>query len=317
MGGVEPSTSNSINVTTSASDGGTVSVQAKRTDSQCFLQYGFIANRPLAQQPSISAISPANDNAICVNENKYYTASASNATSYRWVITPSSGTFTYANNISINPTTPSTLVVYANNACNVESASSLNYYVYYGPPTITTSTVNGGSQQTPNYGANPFLLNINTNTAEPGLSYNWTTLQGTANIYYNGNFNNQVSAYVYPFARIQGSITNRCGTGSTVFYLYNSNTGFYVMKSPNPATTTVSATVTGMAVLKSMSLVSHTKATVVKSFNPTTASKSTDTSVKLIDNDVSFDVSDLPRGIYYLNFAFQNDKNFTEQIVLH
>ncbi len=151
------STSNSINVTTNAGGGGNVSVIAIRSDGTCNSDaYSFSANRPLAQQPSISAISPANDYAICVNETKYYNATATNATTYRWVITPESGTFTFSNVIGINPTSSSTLVAYANNACNVESTSSSSYQVYYGPPTVTNATVNGGPLQSPNYGANPF-----------------------------------------------------------------------------------------------------------------------------------------------------------------
>ena len=308
------STSNSISVNTSAGDGGTISVSARRSDSNCNTDaYSFTATRPLAQQPSVAASSPANDNAICANEYKFYSASSTNATTYRWVISPSISSYTYSNIIAISPTTPSILVAYANNACNVESASSLNYYVYYGPPTIATATVNGGSQQSPNYGQNPFLLNINTNTAEGGLTYDWTTLQGTGNIYYNGN--NSVAAYVYPFARIQGAITNRCGTGSTIFYLYNQNTGFYSMTSPNPATNTVSANIKAMTVLKSVSLVSHSKASVVRSFDVTkTADSKTH---KDASDNISFDVDDLPRGMYYLNFSFEGNKNFTEQIVLH
>lgn len=306
------STSNSINVTTSSSDAGTLIVQAKRNDSQCYIQYGFTVTRPLAQPPSIAAISPANDNAICTGESKVYSASGVNATSYRWDVPSSVNTFTYSNNIVIQPSSSFTLSAYSKNGCG-ENATPAIYNVYYGPPTIATATVNGGSQQSPNYGSNPFLLNINTNTAEPGITYNWTTLQGTANIYYNGN--NSVAAYVYPFARIQGAITNRCGTGSTVFYLYNQSNGFYAMSSPNPATNTISANIKAMTVLKSINLVSHTKASVVRTFDVTrTADSKTH---KDVSDNISFDVDDLPRGLYYLNFSFQGNKNFTEQIELH
>lgn len=87
------------------------------------------------------------------------------------------------------------------------------------------------------------------------------------------------------------------------------------MTSPNPATNTVSANIKAMTVLKSVSLVSHSKASVVRSFDVTkTADSKTH---KDASDNISFDVDDLPRGMYYLNFSFEGNKNFTEQIVLH
>ncbi len=147
-----------------------------------------------------------------------------------------------------------------------------------------------------------------------GITYDWSVLQGTANIYYDQPTSNQVSVYAYPFARINGNITNRCGSTATTFYIYNSSTGFYAMKSPNPATTIVSATVIANDVLKSVTLINHPTGTIARQF---VVRATTNAKVHKQDKDISFDVDDLPRGIYFLNFIFEGNKTLTEQIRLN
>ena len=86
------------------------------------------------------------------------------------------------------------------------------------------------------------------------------------------------------------------------------------MSSPNPSTSTVKAKINAPAALKSMALVSNSQASVVRTYAP---NKDLDKEAQRdSDDNVSFDVTKLPRGKYFLNFAFEGNKNFTEQIIL-
>ncbi len=85
------------------------------------------------------------------------------------------------------------------------------------------------------------------------------------------------------------------------------------MASPNPADNSVSAEVLVMDALKKVTLVSDSRSVIVRTFNPSNA---TNANTHRNNNTFSFDVTQLPRGKYYLNFTFESNKTFSEQIVL-
>ena len=264
------STSNTINVGTSAGTGGTILVSAKRNDVLCSQSsYSVSVTRPVVVAPTIAGVS-----AMCSGDYATLTGNATNATSFSWTTTGAiSKLYQSSNYVLVQATSngyDGTATLTADNEC--QSPQSVTKTIFVGGPHITSATVNGQSQSSPNYIYNPALLNIGVNNSV-GVSYNWTIIQGSGSIYYNGQ--NSVSAYAYPFVRIEATTSNQCGAGeSTTFYLYDISGGYYRMASPNPATNTVSADVTLMGALKTMTLVSDNRSTVVRTFNPTTATNS-------------------------------------------
>ncbi len=303
------STSNTINVTPSAGTSGTIAVSARRSDGTLTQSFSVGVTRPLVGTPTITAEYPANDNAICPGEYKQFKVTATGATIFSW--SPISTGSLYNPNAQITLTaltSKTTLTATVNNACNAPQTTSKTVFVGVASP--ETATVNGGSLSVPNYIFNPALLNVWTN--EVGVSYGWQVTNGTGSFYYNGQ--NSVSAYAYPFVRIEATISNRCGAGpATAFYLYNVSGGYYRMTSPNPATSTVSTEVIVMDALKKMTLVSDAHAGIVRMYN---ANGSPNADTHRNNNLLSFDVGNLPRGKYFLNFTFEGNKTFTEQIVL-
>ena len=114
--------------------------------------------------------------------------------------------------------------------------------------------------------------------------------------------------------RVEGVTSNQCGVGEArTFYVQDVSGGYYRMASPNPADNSVSAEVLAMNALKKVTLVSDSRSGVVRTFNPSNA---TNANTHRNNNTFTFDVNQLPRGKYYLNFDFEGNKNFSEQIVL-
>jgi hypothetical protein len=307
--GTQTTSSPSVSTTATAGGSGTINVSAKRNDGIFVQSFAFSVTRPVVGTPTITSEYPANDNATCPGEGKLYKMTASNATTFTW--SPVSTGTIYNLNSQITYTqlnSKTTLTATVDNACQSPQTSSK--IVYVGSPTIETATVNGGPQSTPNYIYNPCLLNLWTN--EIGVTYNWQVVSGSGNIYYNGQ--NQVSVYAYPFVLIQGSISNRCGSASTNFYLYDVGGGYYRMASSNPTTGNISADITLMGALKKMTLVSDARPGIVRMYN---ANGSLNADTHRNNNLLSFDVANLPRGLYHLNFVFEGNKTFTEHIVLN
>lgn len=157
-------------------------------------------------------------------------------------------------------------------------------------------------------------MNITANNLV-GTNYSWTVTQGTGSIYYNTPNSNAVSAYAYPFVQIQAATSNQCGSGETrTFYLYDISNGYYRMASPNPTTNIISTDVIVMDALKKVTLVSDARPGIVRMYN---ANGSLNADTHRNNNLLSFDVGNLPRGRYYLNFVFEGKKTFTEIIDLN
>lgn len=290
---------------------GTIKVVATRIDKDCFKQeYILNYTRPAVGDPSINFTfgSPI----TCNGDTRLMTGSATNATSFVWspistgiIFTPNAAT----GMIKFNSTTTLTLTV--DNSC--VQPKTVTKVIEVGPPTISP-TVNGGSLSYPNYIQNPGFMRLNTN--QPGLSYNWQILNGTGNIYSSGD-PSQFYAYAYPFLRVQGTATNTCGTSDATFYLYNVSSGYYRLASPNPTQSTISVEMEkelGREALVSVKLISHGRNSIERSF---TAEDARRTNHFNSNNNVDFDVANLPRGTYYLMIDFKGEKKFKEIIVLN
>ena len=305
------STTNTINVTTSAGSGGNISVDARRNDVGCN-QKSLVTSitRPVVGTPTLVGVPTAS---LCTNDFAAMDCNAANAFNFTWSVTgPFNIPFATSNSAVVVPTGrgSGTVTAIANNNCLIPQ--SVTRDIFAGSPVITNATVDGQQLATPNYIYNPALLNITPNN-EVGTSYDWQILQGSGNIYYNGY--NQVSAYAYPFVRIQATVSNQCGAGDTrTFYLYDQSNGFYRMASPNPATNSIITDIILMEALKKVTLVSDARPGIVRMYN---ANGSLNADTHRHNNLLSFDVDNLPRGLYHLNFVFEGNRTFTENIVLN
>ena len=291
---------------------GQITVEARRGDGTFIQTFFIFITRPTVDVPSIVTVDGSSvSKAICSGQSKTFTgANLVNITNRFW--TTSGGIYingpTSAPNVMIGGTSQGALTLTVTNACQISQSKTVT--IYAGTPTIETATVNGDPQSVPNYIYNPALLNIWTD--ESGVTDSWAIINGTGSLYFNGQYS--VSAYAYPFIRVQATFSNQCGTGgSTIFYLHDISGGYYRMASPNPADNSVSAEVLVMNALKKVTLVSDSRSGIVRTFNPSNA---TNANTHRNNNTFSFDVAQLPRGKYYLNFTFEGNKTFSEQIVL-
>ena len=306
------STSNTISISTTVGQtNGTLSVIAQRTDGTFTQSYAVNITRPVVGTPTITGIPSTN---LCYNSAIPISANAANAYIYNWTTTGAVTTgWAISNSVIIlsgSTGSSGTITLSADNAC--QSPQSITGTIYVGPPAITSATVDWQPLAYPNYINNPGFLTINVNNSV-GSSTNWTLLNGSGNIYYAGQ--NQVSVYAYPFMRVEGVTSNQCGTGEArTFYVQDISNGYYRMASPNPATSIISSDILAMDALKKVTLVSSARPGIVRMYN---ANGSLNADTHRNNNILSFDTGNLPRGLYYLNFFFEGNRNYTEQIELN
>ena len=303
--------SNTVTVYPNPGTEGTISLQVRRNDVVCNQEsYGITVTRPKVNTPTLTGVPTAS---ICSGSYFYLIGNATNATSYNWSTTGAlSNTFADNDFAEILTTSGSngTVTFTVDNAC--QSPKSITRTVYVGTPVITNATVDWQPLAYPNYINNPGFLTITVNNAE-GSSTNWTLLNGSGNIYYAGQ--NQVSVYAYPFMRVEGVTSNQCGTGEArTFYVQDISNGYYRMASPNPTTSIISSDILAMDALKKVTLVSAARPGIVRMYN---ANGSLNADTHRNNNILSFDTGNLPRGLYYLNFFFEGNRNYTEQIELN
>jgi hypothetical protein len=307
------STSNTISTSTNAGQtNGAISVVARRTDGTFTQSYSVNVTRPRVGAATFTSFPTAN---VCHNSSVSVQTTATNVTTYNWTTTGSLElTYTYNWLYALMKAKSSgssgTVTLTVDNTCL--SPQSVTRTIYVGGPVITSATVNWQPLAIPNYINNPGFLTINVNNAV-GSSTNWTILNGAGNIYDAGQ--NQVSVYAYPFMRVEGVTSNQCGKGEArTFYVQNISGGYYRMTSPNPTPNLISMDVLAMNALKKVTLVSDANPGIVRMYN---ANGSVNAQTHRDNNLLSFDVNNLPRGRYYLNFSFDGNKNFTEQIDLN
>ena len=306
------STTNTITVNAQTGNVGTISVQAQRADGTFIQSYSVNIERPEVSTPTITSLPTAN---VCYNNYTSIQTTATNVTNYTWTSTGAIDiTYTYnwlyAQIKAKNTGSSGIVTLTVDNGCG--SSKSVTGTIYVGPPAITSATVDGQPLSYPNYIYNPGFLTINVNNSQ-GSSTNWTLLNGSGNIYYAGQ--NQVSVYAYPFMRVEGVTSNQCGTGEArTFYVQDISNGYYRMASPNPATSIISSDILAMDALKKVTLVSAARPGIVRMYN---ANGSLNADTHRNNNILSFDTGNLPRGLYYLNFFFEGNRNYTEQIELN
>jgi hypothetical protein len=305
--------SNVFTVTPLAGGDGSITINAKRTDGTVFQSFnvGFSRAASVVGDPTLNLAwgGPI----VCVGETRFVTGVAANATSFVWAPVNTASLYAPSTNVNyayvqFNSTTTLTLTV--SNGCG--QSKTVSEVIKVGPPTISP-TVNNGPLQIPNYIQNPGFMALNPN--QSGLTFNWEILNGTGNIYQSGY--GQVYAYAYPFLRVQGTATNVCGSSSATFYLSNVSSGYYRMVSSNPTQNTISVEMEkelGQLALVSVKLVSHGRNAVERSF---TAEDARRTNHFEKSNKIDFDVSNLPRGTYYLLIDFKESKTMKEIIVLN
>lgn len=309
------SNTNSIAITPPASGDVTIFVDAKRSDGTKIQSFSFKVSRASFQvgDPTINFTygSPI----TCAGDTRLMTGAAANATSFVWspintgiIYTPNAAT----GMIKFNSNTTLTLTV--DNGCGQPKTVSKIFNV--GPPIFSTATVNGAPQQTPNYIQNPAYLSVNSDELTASFSYNIAAYNGSITQIPWSPGGRSVYAYAYPFVQIQAKAENICGINTTMFFLYNV-TSYYRMASPNPTQNTISVEMEkelGQQALVSVKLISHGRNSVERSFTDAEARR---TNHFERSNKVDFDVSNLPRGTYYLMIDFKGEKKFKEIIVLN
>lgn len=233
--GPATSSGTSVTVTPHIWKEGTIKIEAKRNDSPNFrVRITMNVKRPLP----LLGTATGQDKTFCSTSDQL-TASANgtNANSFIWnptggvTINGSATAVNAAGAVTIKASSYGEYTVRAwSNACQVQSTNYIKYYAYYGPPPVPTGTVNGGPQQTPNVVPNGAFLVLNAPNGQ--YTYNWAILQGTGYLYPNGG--NSANATPNPFIRVEGKLTNVCGSNWTIFYLSSTPMGGFAM-APNPA----------------------------------------------------------------------------------
>lgn len=111
---------------------------------------------------------------------------------------------------------------------------------------------------------------------------------------------------------------NNCGIGNDVIIplQVSSGSGYYQMASANPAKNTITVELKGdqpYNKLKTMNLVSDARSSIVRHYDANNLQRS---EAFVNDNRISFEVSDLTRGVYHLIMTFGENKSFSETIIL-
>lgn len=328
------STSNSISVTTNSGvNDGVISVSAKRTDGNFFQTYSVDVTRPRVENAIITSVSwSPDDKPLCNNETRQLSGNSTlNATSYSWSTTSGISITGASNqsNVTVSGTSNGTLTLVASNVCGVSKDRTWN--IYAGGPQVAGSDVlvDGHPNYYPNYTSGSSYISVQGGGS--CQSYKWELFGGSGYFYpgycscgysYNGiTFDNCNSgnASTSSSMSIRIRTANRCGQGNDVIIplQISGGGGFYRMSSPNPATTTISIELDKekASTLNSLNLISATRSKIARSFDVGSAKKS---NYFKTNNVVSFDVSNLDRGLYYvvLNFG-ENNQSFSELVMLH
>jgi hypothetical protein len=329
------STTNSISVTpNSGANDGVISVSAKRTDGNVARSYSVNITRPRVTDAIITSVSwSPDDKPLCNSETRQLSGtSTTNATIYSWSTTGGTS-ITGASNqsiVTVSGSSNGTLMLVASNACGV--SKNRTWKIYANTPQVAGSEVlvDGHPNYYPNYTSGSSYISIQGGGS--CQSYKWDLFGGSGYFYpgycscgysYNGiTFDNCNSgnASTSSSMAIRIRTANRCGQGNDVIIplQVSGGGGYYRMSSPNPATTTISIELDKEKgkTLNSLSLISAIQSKVARNFDVNSAK-----STKYFDssNLVSFDVSTLERGLYYVVLGFGENNNyqrFSELVIL-
>jgi hypothetical protein len=232
-----PSTGNPVSVTPHINTSGVIKVKAKRNDVPNFSTEKTLTITRPTNNPSISSLSQYEWITCSSGSTLSVSASGQNNDSFRWYpqngvrVNGQTSVVTTSSAVSISAVSSGTYLVKAYSAaCNVESSNSLYGDVHYGPPVITSATVNGGPLQYPNYVSNGAILNI---AHKGGTSCSWSITNGNGYLYPTSF---SANATPNPFVQIFAQTSNSCGNGDTrTFYLQDANSFLYSV-APNPTT---------------------------------------------------------------------------------
>lgn len=219
-----------------------------------------------------------------------------------------------------------TLTATANNACLLPQSQSIT--IFSGTPLVTNNEaqVDGHPNYYPNYTSGSSYISIQNQSACTG--YIWELFSGSGSYYAsfgcsacnNPSYNqcNSANASTSSSMALRVRTANNCGAGNDVIIplQITGGGGYYRMAGANPATNTISVDLMGdqpYNKLKTMSLVSDTYSTIVRNHDTRNSQRS---DARLSDKNISFDVSNLPRGTYYLVMVFGENKSFKETIIL-
>ncbi|MFN7115835.1 MAG: hypothetical protein ACK4TA_03500 [Saprospiraceae bacterium] len=313
------STTNSITVTAPAgSTDQLISLRYRRSDYNCFLQYfDLLMDRPQVGFPSISGL---NNDVVCSGETKALSGSATNATSFSWSGTSGiTATPNNTANTNISATQSGTLTLTANNAC--QAPQSVQQYVQAGTPTLYGASPN----QSINYINGNTLLRIESES--PCASYKWRIVNGSGYILpnsgacgftFNGvTYNESNVCYVSTsnFVRVEVKAANRCGVGGSWTYYLQNGSGF-MMTSANPANSTVSLQFTSDFAAENLKRVEFIRDGDLRTARNFTPGDNQQNAAFRSNRTVAFDVTNLPRGKYYLHVVYKDEKKFSEIVLL-
>lgn len=325
------STSNSISVTPPIAGDGTISVNAKRSDGTVIRDFSVTISRASAQSsvtPQIETLNSSDiNNVLCAGEQRLFGATnINNIYSFAWSSSESN---------VVTFSSPNTMGTYVNGLSNSKGGTVLNltttsvcgakvstWNLAVDKPVVEQMLVDGDFYSpliSQSYGCNGALAQIDIAYAynQTGQSFSWQLYGGNGSYYtyYNGS---QAVLYAYNDAAFKVTTINRCGNGNQAYFIrYNTCEGYYRMASPNPTQNTVSVQMDkalGRDALVSVRLVSDARASVVRSF---TSDEARRTNHFDKSDHVDFDVSNLPRGTYYLIVEFKQGKSFKETIILN
>jgi hypothetical protein len=303
--GPATTTAPNATVTTSVGTGGNITVTARRNDCTTFSQT-FIASftRPVAGLPTISGPT-----GLCIGSSASFTGSSVNATSFTW--STSAGTPNFGAGLTINSGQNTSsisatgsgasgssgsvkLTLTANNACQIPATG--NHFVNVGGAFLTSNTVNGVPSQSINYVSGSAQLSSMSPNA---TTFAWSVVGGSGTILPNGP---NCSATPNNFLMVRVTPSNSCGSGGNYIYYLQKIGGYPGAGNiyPNPATNVLfvqfDADTDAANTFESYTLRSE-KMGIVKM-----AHMDREEARQYFEQneELSIDVSSLPRGKYYL-----------------
>jgi hypothetical protein len=230
--------------------------------------------------------------------------------------------------VTVSGTSNGTLKLIASNACGIPKDRTWNIYANVPQVAGSEVLVDGHPNYYPNYTTGSSYISIQG--GGNCQTYKWELYGGSGYINpnycgcgytYNGitfDHCNAGSASTSSSMAIRIRTANRCGQGNDVIIplQVSGGGGYYRMSSPNPATTTISIELDKekASSLNSLNLISATRSKVARSFDVASAKSY---NYFKTNNVVSFDVSNLDRGLYYVVMGFgENNKSFSELVML-
>jgi hypothetical protein len=275
------------------------------------------------------------DKPLCGSESRQLTgASTANATTFSW--SKSGGTSIVGpsnqSTVTVQGSSNGYLTLTASNACG--TSKNRTQRIYANTPQIpsTDVLVDGHPNYYPNYTSGSSYINIvNGSSCQ---TYKWSLFGGSGSYYATGscsycgnNFNginfNQCgtgSASTSSSMALKLQSANRCGQGVDVIIPLEVSGGggyYYRLASPNPGKQWVSIEfdpVQAKNDLNMLRIISHNRSNIVRNFDINQAKKNNyfDT-----NDTVSFDVNNLPRGVYHVIMKFgAKNETYTEMIIL-